>query len=306
MMRTLFSCFMGLFLLCWVGQVGASTPLDVTYQVTPNYGLIGDPISLFISVDTSPDMSLTAPISDDTVGDFNVLDFKETVTPLVSGQTVAWAYQLAIYKVGLSVIPTLDVTYAVGEVSGQFSLPSRQVLITSLLSSANMMAPLAALKRPISLPLPGFVWGLIVLGLCAVFGGGWGWWYWKKLPECRLAELEAKTKRSPYEIAIEKLGTLEQAPYLSDGDFRQYFDQLSDIMREYLTYVYGISVLEMTTEEILAAYQGVVHEQPLKRIKKVLVICDFAKFAKYAPSQEEQKETLDRVYDLLEKTKEAV
>ena len=77
-------------------------------------------------------------------------------------------------------------------------------------------------------------------------------------------------------------------------------------MREYLTYVYGISVLEMTTEEILAAYQGVVHEQPLKRIQKVLVICDFAKFAKYAPSQEEQKDTLDRVYDLLEKTKESV
>ena len=154
MMRTLFSCFFGLFFLSGVGQVAASSPLDVRYQVTPNYGLIGDPISLLISLDIPQGMSLTAPISDDTVGDFRVLDFKETVTPLASGQTVVWVYQLAIYKVGLSVIPTLDVSYTLGEASGQFSLPSRQVLITSLLSSANMMAPLAALKRPISLPLP--------------------------------------------------------------------------------------------------------------------------------------------------------
>lgn len=88
----------------------------------------------------------------------------------------------------------------------------------------------------------------------------------------------------PYELAIRRMNELRDSKLTENGADKEYYTELTDILRQYLEGRFGIYALEMTTTEITKALRK-HHETKLSadEIRQVLDMADFVKFAKVRP-----------------------
>jgi hypothetical protein len=108
------------------------------------------------------------------------------------------------------------------------------------------------------------------------------WWMLRKKPVAG----EVIDTRPPWEIAYEKLAILQSSSLLTDGKNKEYYIELTEIIRSFLGRVYRIAVLDMTTEEFLAIFRGMtLPEQLFEQTSGLLKHADLVKFAKYVPER---------------------
>lgn len=108
----------------------------------------------------------------------------------------------------------------------------------------------------------------------------------------------------PYELAKQKLDKLKLNGLCKAGHEKDYYTELTDILREYLAGRYKINAQEMTTSQIIEAIKE-NHEIAVINIDLgfVLQVADFVKFAKVLPSDEENIKSYETVVDFVETTK---
>lgn len=114
--------------------------------------------------------------------------------------------------------------------------------------------------------------------------------------------------KSAYEIACEALQTLKAKNLPSQGKIKQYYVELSDIVRHYIENQLSIRAPEMTTEEFLFHLKdsgglSLAHKDLLKAF---LNQCDMVKFARYGPSQAEIEESFIRAKRFIDEAKTIV
>ncbi|MBP6230055.1 MAG: hypothetical protein KA397_00155 [Paludibacteraceae bacterium] len=111
----------------------------------------------------------------------------------------------------------------------------------------------------------------------------------------------------PHIVAIEKLNKIKEEKLGQTDNVKEYYSQLSDVLREYLEARFQISAPEMTTDEIM---QMVVHTPDLLVVKDtlhtLLHLSDVVKFAKYIPLQSDNDVSMVNSYFIVEKTKEEI
>ncbi|MFQ6617948.1 MAG: hypothetical protein ACE5QV_04585, partial [Fidelibacterota bacterium] len=113
-----------------------------------------------------------------------------------------------------------------------------------------------------------------------------------------------KTIRPAHVVALEKLARLENWDFSNPDRLKEYFFQVSYIVREYIENRFFIYALEMTNREIFAELEDEkIDDDAIRIIKDILTLCDLVKFAKYTPSADEIHQTYTRSISLVEKTK---
>lgn len=124
----------------------------------------------------------------------------------------------------------------------------------------------------------------------------------KQKPE----ELETPILRSPYEIACEALEKLKAKNLPARGLIKEYYSELSGIVRYYLEGRYGFRAPEMTTEEFLQTLRSsssdYLNGAQKNLLKNFLTHCDLVKFAKYGPSETEIEQSFQAARKLLDET----
>jgi hypothetical protein len=90
-------------------------------------------------------------------------------------------------------------------------------------------------------------------------------------------------KINPYEWAVGELARLK-AENISTARTKEYYSRLTDIVREYIELQTDISVMEKTSDEILAILPTTVFNSPrlVENVKNLFFIADLVKFAKYS------------------------
>ena len=111
--------------------------------------------------------------------------------------------------------------------------------------------------------------------------------------------------RLPWEIAYDQLDRLAASSYLQEGRFKEYYSELSGIIRYYFENRFEIRAPEMTTEEFLWSLEKsrdltTNHKETLKRF---MTSCDIIKFARHIPLVEEAEESFRFARQLIEETK---
>lgn len=221
----------------------------------------------------------------------------------------------------------LQKTYALTQFdSGAYLLPTQRIEINGkgyftdslLISVANI--PVDTLQQKmydikpmmqVESSLPGWVkWaGLGLLGLL-VAGGLIYWFVFRKKP---LSEEEQQAMLPPYERALFELKRLENSRYLIQDEFKQYYTELTGIVRSYLEEEVHISALESTTSQLLDKLELLrdsgkltLEDETLSQFQKILETADLVKFAKSRP--EIQQAELDRaqVEHIVRKTYEGL
>lgn len=186
-------------------------------------------------------------------------------------------------------------------------------LLPSNLSEAEILAEgLKELKKPVGLP-PRYEYIWFLVGVLVFLG----------IVYLLLRYLKDNYRRSKandgiepnivqlepaHLIALRRLESLKQQQLLEEGEFKLFYDRLSEIAREYMENRFQVRALEMTTEEFLYNLRKAdfLNVAPKKELAEFLQYSDLVKFAKHQPVREEGERALAIIYGLIEQTKEEV
>lgn len=108
----------------------------------------------------------------------------------------------------------------------------------------------------------------------------------------------------PHVVAIKALETLHHQKLWQNNRHKQYYSGLTDILRTYIDGRWGISAMEMTSDEIIGAMRG--EELPDKArmdLTAILRDADLVKFAKAMPDAEQNEADYLKAYYFVEETK---
>ena len=149
----------------------------------------------------------------------------------------------------------------------------------------------------------------ILLGLIVV-GGLVYWFFLRKKP---LTEEEKVALLPPYDRAILELKKLENSKYLIQDEFKQYYSELTDIMRSYLEEEVHVTAMESTTSELITKLEMLRDAGELKldddtifQFQKILQTADLVKFAKSKPASSIAEQDRKLVEEIVTKTHEAL
>jgi hypothetical protein len=221
----------------------------------------------------------------------------------------------------------LQKTYALTQFdSGAYLLPTQRIEIDGrgyftdslLVSVATVPVDTVNQKMYDIKPMMGveanrFGWlkwvGLGLLG-ALMLGGLLYWFVFRKKP---LSEEAQQALLPPYERALKELKRLETSKYLIQDEYKQYYTELTDIVRAYLEEEVHVSALESTTDQLLDKLELLrdsgkleLEEETLSQFRKILETADLVKFAKSRPPVRKAEEDRTRVEQIVRKTKEAL
>lgn len=237
-------------------------------------------------------IELRAPVKIDTVRSGNSLSIKYEV-PVQS-------FDSGFYK-----LPELE--YVSGVDTSRSNHVVLKVLPVANVTAETPIADYANVADPEnssifdSLPdwLVNYWWILLILiAVCFV-----AFRLWKRYQTTgRL--LPKKPEPTPYEVAISGLRGLKEKKLWENGMEKDYFTELTDILRTYLYGRFGINAMEMTSRQILAALSAnkeTKDKRPM--IRQILDMADFVKFAKVRPLPADNIQSLDNAMTFVEQTK---
>jgi hypothetical protein len=118
-------------------------------------------------------------------------------------------------------------------------------------------------------------------------------------------EIKPVSKLPPHEQAIRELKEIREQKLWQQGRNKEYYTEVTDTLRRYITARYGASVMEKTTSEILEVIRD---EEPGNKevyatLRQVLQLSDFVKFAKLKPLSDENDLSMMNAQLFVEKTK---
>lgn len=116
----------------------------------------------------------------------------------------------------------------------------------------------------------------------------------------------AEQELPPYETAIRELDSIKDQKLWQQGLNKEYYTQVTDTLRRYISRRYGVNAMEKTSEEILAIIERETDERTVyDTLRQVLRLSDYVKFAKLHPLPDENDESMRNAYLFVNQTKRA-
>jgi hypothetical protein len=264
-------------------------------------------VKLELEVKTAEDWKVTWPVIKDKLGEgeekaeegkekpqeFQVVDQGERQPELLGdgrGRRVR-NYVLEPFLPGTYTIPSLKFRLEKqGEEPQQLETEAVKVEVRSVEGPKDLpdILPPVRLREK-------WGWGWLgwLLGLLLLAGGGAFWWWWRRWQ--RQVEEAAKPRRPAHEIAFEELEALQAQDLPGKGLTKQYYQELSSILRRYVENRFGVHAPGQTTEEFLV-YQsrsGILEPQHQTLLKGFLQHCDLVKFAELEAGPEQVRQAFE-------------
>jgi hypothetical protein len=294
--------FLGVIVVYAQDNLGDSPVVTLKASLDKRVVTIGERVQYTVTLACGKDVDVEFPATAQTLGDFTV---KESVlkSSVWFGKKRSFCrYILEAYTTGELTIPKLAIKYK-GKADKDWRearSDEQKVEVKSLLAKAKDMNDIRDIKGPVtaSAAKPWFVLAggvlLTLLLLCY-------YRFWK-----RNKTAPALPVRAAHEIAFEQLDELRRRDLISQGKIKEYFIEVSGIVRHYLENRFSLKAPEMTTEEFLIHLRDGSRLRPEHKtlLKDFLVACDLVKFAKYAPNPQEIDMSYQFARNFVEQTKE--
>lgn len=212
---------------------------------------------------------------------------------------------IQVFDSGMYRLPAIDF------VAGKDTARTEELLLTVTpvagMTADTPIAPFTDVAEPenpsIFDALPDWLyyyWWAILLGL-ALFAGGI--FLWRRL-RSGTPLLPKKPRKTPYEIAISALNTLKSRKLWETGHEKEYYTDLTDILRRYLDGRFGIKAMEMTSNEIMSRLADLSRQDvPRDKMRDILDMADFVKFAMVRPLPDDNVALYRNAVDFVESTK---
>ena len=275
--------FIAAVLLAACSQDYTGTSVQMTVELDTTFTTIGSPISYLITVQLPQDKIVKFP-------EWELEDPLEIRSSefSTSGLENIGRYEIVFWDTGKVVIPGIAITILNMDSSFAYNVTAdtmfmEVVSITeqdpSFKQSGGGIMPIKD-PVPVRIPLPWqtIILSILLLGILIAIG-----LIWKKRLKADVSyEERPEYLKEPDIIALEKLDTLDQSELLERGKIKEFYAQLSLILREYTENSLYIRTLEMTTEEIRKNRPAFPYtDDQITSYFKILSGADMAKYAKH-------------------------
>lgn len=215
---------------------------------------------------------------------------------------------LQAFDSGLYVLPPIE--YIVGADTVQSNPLSLKVLPVPVDTTKNIIdiKPVESVPFKLFDWVPDWIadyWWAWLLALLLIAGGIY--YYLKWYRHGRNPLRPEKKRLPPYDEAMINLEALKQRQLWQNGQEKEYFTGLTDILRVYIDRRFGINAVEMTSTEIVKTLKErnetrAVNEQ----LTMILEMADIVKFAAVRPLADDNEMAYQRAVNFVEQTKPIV
>jgi len=269
--------------------------------------IIGEVMDLNIKVERPQNINVRWPFLVDTVGYFEIHSFTN-IDSTIEGNLAKESQRvsLQVFDSGDYVFPPLAFEVASPGNSEPDILYTDSLYIRVETVPVDTLGEIMAIKPPIDLPktlweksrlliIPLALW--LLIGLLILI-------YVSRKKKEKIAQEVITDKRSLDTIFYEKLQLLREKRYPDDGKIKDYYVELTDIVREYIERRYEIPALEMTSTEVATAIkkEKSVNKARHRAILNMMMTADLVKFAKGRPPSSYHEESYQAAKSFIEET----
>lgn len=286
------------------GESDGNVPVTVQAEIDKHSISIGDKIKYTLEVKTKDNIEIKFPEFGENLAGFAIRDYGSSKGGFFGRKTLTQWYVLDIYETGKFTVPAAVIKYRSSDKEQWKEAISVPLIVEvrSVLDAGAEKADIRDIREPESIYNQTYIYIVlaIIVFIIIIF-------LIVRLLKKRNKPREIITPPRPaHEIAYEALRELMNRDYLTAGKVREYYFELSDIVRHYIENRFKLKAPEMTTEEFLATlkYSGVLNSEQKGDVRDFLSHCDMVKFAKYLPEQREIELSYDSARKLIDGTKE--
>lgn len=263
---------------------------------------VGDVINLTIETTSPEGFTVDEPVAREFLKDFELLNKKGRVDWKKEGeQKSIFQYELTAFSTGPRKLGPVTITYKpIGGEKETTRTGTAAITIESVLPADTKNLQIKEIKPPMDVKYPvyyyviGALTAITIIALLYILTIA----VIQKIRKKKLGA--AEIHKTPEEIAEERLRALLNSSLLQEKKIKQFYIELSDILRQYIESRYAIMALDRTTTELYHELKSSsIPTQVAGKIRKLLACCDLVKFAREIP----QDEVIHKDYD---ETKEII
>lgn len=298
--------FLYLFLCSFLGV--SQTPPKIFSKVDTTFIKIGEQIKFTVTVDVDSTDQVIFP-EGQTFSPLETVEALPTDTTKKDSRYILQkTYTLTQFDSGQYKLPTqfIDIN-GKGFYTDSLLVNVATVPVDTLAQKMYDIKPLINVEKS-----NATLWKIllsILLGLILV-GGLLYWFVFRKKP---LTEEEKEALLPPYDRALLELKKLENSKYLIQDEYKQYYTELTDIVRSYLEEDAHVTALESTTDQLIDKLEMLrdagelkLEDATLKQFKQILQTADLVKFAKSKPATSIAEEHRKSIEQIVIKTHDAL
>lgn len=291
------------FTLTWAQE----PQISISSQVDNSRVYIGDLITYTVTVTHDKDVKVDLPGLGANLGGFEIRDYNVHEPKKKDGLiTSAVDYTISTFFTGEFEIPPLTVMYYTPEDTASKTLSTEKIKIVVESVKPSEAGDIKDIKPPVEIPrdLWHLVKWLVLGGVLAVLAFLIFIIYRRKKAGKGLLPVREAPPRPPHEVAYEALDQLRDSDLLENGRIKEFYTEISEIIRQYIEGRYFIVAMEMTTTEVMEGLSTTeVSEDNFNLFQTFLDQSDLVKFAKHIPSKDENEAILNMAYEIVNRTK---
>ncbi len=296
------------FIFCILFSLFSSAQ-EITVGLDTTTIKIGEEVKLQILIKATPTDLIIFPETK-TMGLLEVINSYKTDTLLKSNPfTLKKEYGLTQFDSGHYMLPPQKIIInGKPHFTDSLLIAVQDVLVDTTKQKLFDIKPIIEVKKP-SEGFPNWILylivGLLVLGILLYF------LFFKKTK----AEKEAENKLPPFEEALSQLNLLKdrESILLDEGKYKEYYSQLTDVLKHYLDEEVYDDALESTSDELLEKLEMFrdsgklpISKEVIQNLRSVLQTSDLVKFAKSKPDSGTAKVDRNTIERIITETKAAI
>jgi hypothetical protein len=270
--------------------------------------LIGDQVRMKVQLTYPSGASIIWPILSDTLnGKIEIVKRSKVDTLTKGGKnfTLGQTYTITSFDSGSFYVPQIEFKYKNPADTVYFAAFTDSLLLNVNTIKVDTTLAIKDIKGPLSVPLTfmeilPYLIGAVVLALIVWFVI----YYLRKRKRGESLIDFSKPKIPPHEIALRALEELRNKKLWQNNRVKEYYTELTEIIRTYIEGRFNILAMEMTTDEIMTSMIPSGIQNTLKnKLRQMLVLADLVKFAKSNPLPHEHDQSLDIAFEFVNETK---
>jgi len=295
-----------LLLLSFTKPVISQT-VQATAKVDTAAIAIGQQVWLNLNLTVPKNAKVFWPVLQDSLASKVEIVRKSAIDTTAKGDYINYSQRLTItaFDSGVYIIPPIGINYQLGSDTAMKHAFSEAITFQVQTVKVDTTKAIRDIKGPMEAPLTFaeiVPWLLAFLAVAIVITLLWYYLRQRKRNKPFIS-LPRKPKQPAYQIALESLDELKSRKLWQNGRIKEYYSDLTDIVRLYIEEQLGVAAIEMTTDEILGAFADKNGGSGLmNKLKQILTTADLAKFAKAQPISSENELSMQNAIEFVKDT----
>lgn len=289
------------------GLLIAGGRVTIEARVDKNKIKIGDLIRYSIIISHDRDVAVELPELGANLGQFEIRDYNDLAPEKQGGEIIQRReYIISTFDIGEYEIPPVSIRYRQpGDTTWQ-ELATEQIKIMVESLKPSEAGDIRDIKPPLIIERDWKQYiRYAIAAMLALAIGILSYIVIKRIRQGKgLISRAEKPPRPPHEVALEALEQLVQGSLLQTGQVKQFYIQISEIIRRYIEGRYFIPAIEMTTTQLIDAMkEAEIESEVVQLVEDFLLACDLVKFAKYIPTEAENQKAIAQAFEIVNRTK---